>query len=299
MSASEGSTPEAWSAPPFAVYNQGLTYNKAYAKFVDQLAAASQWGVNLVEGKQSIGMIANRVMQLVRFTRKLNRFDFPGAASELKKGLEPPKGLKPGAKYFANNWLEYHFGWEPLIKDIGAAIETIQQPHPEPLYILAKAHSNEQWKIDDGAVFWSRNRYSYDTWCRIAAWVTVENPNLFLANQLGFVNPLSVAWELVPFSFVVDWFANVGQVLNSLTDFYGLTISGDYHSTKQVADLTQQNKSYDTFQQRDIVRTTEWKSVYVTRQLGIPGPTLTVKPFKGLSPTRGLTAISLLLQQMR
>jgi hypothetical protein len=38
-------------------------------------------------------------------------------------------------------------------------------------------------------------------------------------DELGFTDPFTLAWELLPLSFVVDWIVNVGQVLQSLFEF--------------------------------------------------------------------------------
>jgi hypothetical protein len=45
-----------------------------------------------------------------------------------------------------------------------------------------------------------------------------------LLSNLGLINPLSVAWEVVPFSFVIDWFIPVNKWLNSLTADAGLEL---------------------------------------------------------------------------
>jgi hypothetical protein len=119
--------------------------------------------------------------------------------------------------------------------------------------------------------------------------VRVDNPNLHLAQQLGFINPLSVAWELVPFSFVVDWFGNVGQVLASFSDFAGLSQVNPRTTTFQkTTKLTQTYTGY----------VANHESVYVTRITSIVGPVLIRSQWKGISPVRGLTACSLLLQAL-
>jgi hypothetical protein len=43
----------------------------------------------------------------------------------------------------------------------------------------------------------------------------------FLA-QTGFTNPLNLVWEVLPYSFVVDWFLPVGAYLEALGSFDGL-----------------------------------------------------------------------------
>lgn len=47
----------------------------------------------------------------------------------------------------------------------------------------------------------------------------------FLA-QTGFTNPINLAWEVLPFSFVVDWFLPIGPWLETLSAWNGLEFVG-------------------------------------------------------------------------
>jgi hypothetical protein len=53
----------------------------------------------------------------------------------------------------------------------------------------------------------------------------IDNDYLQRVSNVGLTNPLVVAWELVPFSFVVDWFLPLGDWLNGLDATMGLTFS--------------------------------------------------------------------------
>lgn len=64
--------------------------------------------------------------------------------------------------------------------------------------------------------YWGYVRVTY------GAQVRIENPNLWLAERAGLVNPLAVAWDIVPWSFVINMFTNVGSIVNSITDFAGI-----------------------------------------------------------------------------
>lgn len=283
--------PNARSTISCSPYRSGLTadsINRAYGKLVEDIGDASLWAVNVAEYKQAIKLIGDDAFKLIRFVRALHRFDFPEAARVLKTFI--PKGLKPKAKEFGNNFLKFHFGWEPLVKDIGAAISTLQSP------INSKQVTGKSGKVnrieDTGKIGspWSRQVDVITTYTRMSCTVTVTNPNLYLASQLGFVNPLAVAWELVPFSFVVDWFVNVGQFLGSMTDFAGLSISSGYTTHYQVIKRT------ESWQTGLVAR---YSSTFVRRGYGISGPTLKARPWKGVSPVRAATAISLLVQQLK
>ncbi len=276
---------------------------RCYSKFVDAIGPRALGAVNLAERNQSLSMMANRTMQLVRFTRKLRRLDFVGAARE----LESPTPKKVSRhKSFANNWLEYHFGWEPLVKDIGAAIDFLQEPIKDS-FVRARTHSMVSDKLVDayGDVYYCSgteqrsHQVAYVLGrqsCLYQASVAINNPNLYLANALGFVNPATVAWELVPFSFVIDWFTNVSQFLASGTDMLGLTLSkpftsewfnGTWTGWVTLPSCTESSYSYS------------WSLVRGLRTTGIALPSLGFRAPRILGWQRGLTAISLLLQQMK
>jgi len=71
----------------------------------------------------------------------------------------------------------------------------------------------------------------------------VDNPNLWLANRLGLINPATVIWDLIPWSFVVNMFVNVNQMVSSVTDEVGLNISN--RSVTQTARVVVECLNYD------------------------------------------------------
>lgn len=130
---------------------------------------------------------------------------------------------------------------------------------------------------------------------QLLATVYIDNPNLALANQLGFVNPATVAWELVPFSFLVDWFVPVGRFLSTWTDFAGYQFleptTTRYVTTTYV--FTKSNSRDGVTYVEDKTRTT------VMRTSGIATPSITDMIDFKLSPWRAATAVALLLQTFR
>jgi hypothetical protein len=49
--------------------------------------------------------------------------------------------------------------------------------------------------------------------------------------KVGILNPLQLAWEVVPYSFVVDWFLPIGNWLGGLDAAAGLDFESGYQTT--------------------------------------------------------------------
>lgn len=307
-----------------ATPNRNLVLDKAYNRFVSTIRNSandegSQLLVGIAERKQSISMMAARLTQLAKFTKALKSFNFPLAGEAL--GLTEIKGrrrrtalgeryefrtregkvhtshLRTQSKAFANNFLEYHFGWEPLVKDIWGAVNLLQSGVP-PHTVRARAKGDLFVKrATPGLGIVTYDRW-YNTRIQLQAEVSVSNPNLWLANNLGLVNPVSVAMELVPFSFIVGWFTNLGSFLNQWSDFFGLSISNA--TTSQSGTYVEEGLYYGRVGGiLGYYKTTKSDYVYMKRANGIEKPSFLIKPFKGLSVARGLTAASLLLQVIK
>lgn len=291
---------------PHPIYTFGYESNtalmKARERFNNQIGSDAALGVTLVEYKQSMNMIVQRAGQLLSFVKSLKRGKFGDAwytlyESATSRGYvrDPPKGLHRG-KPWASNFLEWHFGWSPLIQDIHDSVEVLQgSPPANPVRARATerhgTHTNHP-APGPGIVWWE----SLYGWVRVelAAEVYVSNPNLRLASQLGLVNPATLAWEVVPFSFVVDWFVPVGSFLNQWTDFFGLELLKARTTTTGRVESKQLYSVPGAFEDR------QFKYRYsLDRALGISDFKLQPRRVTGISATRAATAISLLIQQLR
>jgi len=274
------------------------TYDWAYAKCYERFKNAikgdtSEMAVTLAERRQALEMVSARSIQLLRFTRAVKQFRFGDAANILGIG-GPPSNLRKRGRDFGSNWLEFHFGWSPLIGDIGNSMQLLCRGLP-PFRIRSRASVQTEFRELIGSGFTTTRRFNRVTarWT-IGADVQVSNPNTLLLNQLGFVNPVTIAWELVPFSFVLDWFVNVNDVLGSFTDFWGVSLHRPFitlHHEWWRESHYFLNPSQEKWGQRSII---------VSRVPGTPpGPALRTRAPWRLSPTRALTSVSLLLQQLR
>lgn len=300
-------------APNTSSSDAQAVLNKARAKFMDAISDSAQAAVNLAEHHQTSGMLFKRIAQLQDFTRAVKRGDLIGAggalglanvfsARERVRNSLQRKGLPVQG---ANLWLEYHFGWEPLVKDIGSAIDLLQKPiNDRPIVkrartqkVLATPYSTTGFYGTEAY----RSTHSMSWTATVGGKFRITNPNLFLANRLGLANPLSVAWELVPFSFVVDWFVNVSEFLGQFNELLGIELIDTFYTQSErdmcACDWTivGNRNAPPGF---DGAKGWSTTSLFIQRQLGLPSVTLGIRPPWRLSVSRGATAISLLLQQM-
>lgn len=107
----------------------------------------------------------------------------------------------------ASLWMGYRYGIQPIVYSIQDALDYLEQRGI--LYRTVRKGENQTVNLDiPGWTFNSPLSLRQRIWAkgRFAATTT---------NGLG-LNPVTTAWELVPLSFVIDWFLNIGDLLGAL-----------------------------------------------------------------------------------
>lgn len=281
--------------------------NRARSKFINSLQnnQSASIGAALGEWKQSFDMIANRLKDLDTAWKAV-RFRNLGTAQALM-GV-PPKGWRQQSKKPADLWLEWHFGWSPMLSDIHGAMEALSSQLPQAMHVKvasrATYHQDLVATVDNG---FSRKRIKgqFNAVAGIEGWAKLVNPSVGLLSQLGLINPVSVAWELVPWSFLVDHVVGIGDFIESFTD----TIGWDLYDIS-VADYRYVKDGYF-----DTAAWTGWQGNYTYGEIypactayrmrryqtwnNLPEYCLHLtNPFRDISVKRAATYCALLLQSL-
>lgn len=273
-------------------------HNKALSKLRSQITEFTQQGENLGQAASTMKMVRDRANQVFQGYKHLRKGQL-GLFCEVMRVLPQKKHdyllgkRRRVQKQAAGLFLEYHYGWTPLLNDIYAGLNALVDAPVWDRRIEAKASSGN-FALDKRGVPWAGEYHDGTAtyYTRLACAIRVTDPNLYSLNKTGLINPLQVAWQLTPFSFIVDWFVNVEQYLGSLTDWMGLGIRTPLTSDKAVANsVSMYNDPYD-----------HWEAVFkgysLARRTSLPQVVLVPAEWKGLSVTRAAVAVSLVVQLM-
>lgn len=199
-------------------------YSDAYGRFRGRLYKGSaSLGVTLGSYQQSREMIVSRSRSITR------------QAEEILSDLGRRHQVRGRAlRRLSSNYLEVVFGWVPLLKDIKAACDTVIQLADRVESVRGTAnrsyvHRNIAPNGDGTRVM--TTGIGGNVSITVASLVTISNPNRWLAERAGLLNIGATAWDKVPWSFVVNMFANTGQLVNSITDFAGLSFQNQSVTT--------------------------------------------------------------------
>lgn len=208
--------------------------SKAHHKFLNELTDVKlSIGQIYAERRKTVALIANRVGSLYRAYRSLRR------------GRNPFNGNRRSDPERAPElWLEYTYGWVPLVQDVHDALEFEKNNRPHA-HISKKV--NDHFTVDEQSggtlypyVQWERrNTIQCTRTYRLGADIIVTDPGWAFLNQFDISNPAALAWELLPYSFVVDWFIPVGDWLRVMNATAGITFVNPYQIIK--GQITEQS----------------------------------------------------------
>lgn len=280
-----------------------LVSNRAASKFVAdaQGAASASMGETLGEWRDSLSMITSRLGQLAAAARTLRRGDFRGAARALGMTKAQIGGnTKRRLNSFGNAWLELHLGWVPLIQDIYDANQAFLR-EPFPKRVRGAARSSDYYiTVSSFPTHKNTKTVHYRVGYCVRGDVHVTNPNVALAASLGLVNPVSIAWALVPYSFVVDWFVDLSSLLEGYDGLLGCKTERTSFTTLRTSQAVTEDLTRTSSGNPWVLNTLiNCHGAYVNRTLGLPPIHLTYINSPRFSWQRGATAVALLLGYLR
>jgi hypothetical protein len=278
-----------------------LTSNRAVGSFVAEAQGVAQAGLGetLGEWRQSLDMIVSRLNQLTAAAKALRQRNPQGFFRAL--GIPNDKAgrarVRDRIKPFGEKWLEFHLGWVPLCQDIYNGLQAFSR-EPFPQRCQGRARSSDSY-VSSQSFTLARNtsKVNYHVGVRVQGDIRIVNPNVALAASLGLANPVSVAWALVPYSFVIDWFVNVSDALGLYDGLLGCGTERTFYTMLRLGDGVYRSEVR-------VSTTLPWKvdtykvslGVSVLRTIGLPPSHLTYPNSPRFSWQRGLTAVALLLQ---
>lgn len=197
--------------------------NKAVADVYEQLRSGDvgtglNIAVDLAEGHQVKKMVNDAmalVKHILRFRKPSNWYR---AFAESKNIV---KSFSTDPRHWGNQWLAFQYGWWPLANTLYGSFNAVMHRRTYSLArIVGKGYDRQstQKYFSDQVGYGSRELVQSDRRLRAMVTCEFELGNTIKQRMLGYtsLNPLVIAWELVPLSFVVDWVYDIGGYLEAL-----------------------------------------------------------------------------------
>lgn len=269
--------------PTFDVTN---IYNEAVAKLSDKLRGDLDISVDLAEAGKTAKML-HVTDQLVDFTKTFTR----------KFGI---------LKTASNAWLQYTYGIRPLLGTIyGVADENLRVVINKTANFSARASAKYKPATVTVNTIWGPVNFPIKS-SSLKRSITLGvdmRTDQFDLGRWSSLNPVSIAWELLPYSFVVDWVYNVGGYLRNMETYllYANKFRSGYKTVLSVGEAS--------FELRDIgssstethtsIHTGSVEQVDIQRTLlsSYPAPRMPSLNAK-LGSSRLISAAALLAQQL-
>lgn len=193
-------------------------------------------GVALGEARETAAFVQSAMISCFQAARRARKGDLSGVLKEL--GLNQTTNaqrqrLRDIPDVVSRAWLGYSYAVRPLMADVFGAVKALEKRHERPTLVTVRAQSTEVVDVELATTKGVLNYpdFGRDVYLSVVgeygarAKITfeVDNPLLYKLSTVGLTNPLTVAWELIPFSFVVDWFIPIGDFIGSIVPPQGVT----------------------------------------------------------------------------
>lgn len=300
-----------WSAG--SVFSTDFARNRVRERLVAKLIGQVQenrvqLGEILHTRHQTSAMVGNTLHRIAGSVFALKRGNIRGAMNQLfgaKAASRLP--IKKAIGGIPEQWLALKYGWLPLLQDIHSSQELLKRRWTDGAELLSISASARESlpkveQLVDGFPWYPGARFHRERGSvrgKAQIHYRISNDARFDLSQFGVTNPLSLTWELLPWSFVLDWALPIGPFLESLTYSQGLTFVRGWISLKSedtcTVSLRTPTLSYDGWNRHWSGGGGRGSAMVFTREALSAWPALSAPRFKDpFSPTHVANGLSLL-----
>lgn len=192
------------------------------------------FSTELAQIGQTTKMVSDLLTRCAKFIKSVKRGD-----------ISAWKDLFPhDIKTVANDFLMIQFGIRPLIGDVRELLDTTIKFLDRNAILHAEGHGKVTLNEPEEIIILDEEEYSYtpegggtayaylnrsgtktyigEVRVKYSVDLKIIDAELRDAFSLGLTTPEETVWELMPWSFVIDWFVNIGELLGRLHSLDGM-----------------------------------------------------------------------------
>lgn len=229
---------------PDAYSNSGrLAYNKAYSKLRARVSEKSADLLTLIRERKQLGeMLFRRLHQMGDLVDEARNYcsargnTSKRAALHRQKSLRrigailatTPQGVRLKTPSLRNRQgllttpaeliLELRWGWMPVVSDVYNAIDGISAPVPSmPFWAAGGYPIDETRRVQSGTQrLYQRVNGMFRV--KIGGELLITSELTYALERVGLSNPAQSLYETLPYSWLIDYFTSVGEIVSSWDD---------------------------------------------------------------------------------